>query len=466
MSWVLLNVILGLVCSIVFIANFSSQSRTSSTVLAWLAIIFFFPVVGVPLYFIFGGRKLKSLLKKKERLYSDHAVKAREHANGVEEILVHHYVPEATGHNKVNIIFSGEAAYKQLLSLIENARHAIEIQTYIIGNDSVGDAILKRLMEKAASGIKVRLLIDGLFAFVYPKRKIKALKRAGVEVSLFLPLRFRIFRSRVNLRNHRKLIIVDRKVAIMGGMNLAKNYMGPVKDAERWCDIALEIQGDSVKRLACLFRADWCFASGESTQQFDKTLCQGNTPNLPSAEFAPNWVQVVASGPDVEGDPFYNTLLFAIYAAKNTIYVVTPYFVPDVALVKALVLAAYRGVKVTIIVPRHSNHPIADFARSRHVRVLANAGVTILFFEPTMLHAKVVVIDDDLAIVGSANFDMRSLFFNFESCVYLYSSHEVENVSAWVKMVMARCSDKRYLANPGKLRLLLENIALLIAPLL
>lgn len=457
MHWVFLDIILGLICSIIFISNMSSELRTSSSGLSWLAVIFFVPVIGICLYLIFGGRKLQGIIAIKSYLYSREKVATRQNPSVIETILAFHHIPATTESNQVSIITDGVLAYESLMQLIKQAKNSIEVQTYIIGNDAVGDAILAALVKKAKEGVKVRLLIDGLFAFVYPRGKLRKLRRAGVDVYLFLPLRFRLFRSRINLRNHRKLLIVDRRFAMMGGMNLAENYMGPIKDEHRWRDLALRLEGESVRQLVKSFCSDWAFASREV---IESDCYETGSVSSVSA------IQVVPSGPDVYGYPFYNTLLTLIYNAKQSIDVVTPYFVPDVSLYRALSLAAFRGVKVTVVVPRHSNHPVVDLARAGHIRSLIAMGVRILFFEPTMLHAKAMVVDKELAIVGSANFDMRSLFLNFESCLYLYSEKEITEVKAWVESLKKICSDQRDDAEPGKMRVLLENTVSLISPLL
>ena len=324
--WLLINIILGFTFSIVFIANMSSDLSSSSTGFAWLAIIFFFPVVGLPLYLIFGGKKLEMISAQKFYVYRHEHVETRANSGAIEEILSHYKVPATTEDNAIELISSGEDAYVRLMNLLDQATETIEIQTYIIGNDEVGDAILERLAQKAQEGVIVRLLIDGLFAFVYPRGKLKKLRKAGVNVYLFLPLRFRLFRSRINLRNHRKLLIVDRQVAIMGGMNLAKNYMGPVKDENRWCDIAVCLQGGSVKQLAKLFCEDWGFASGQSIAADYHGVKKAANVSA---------IQVVASGPDVQGYPLYNTLLTLIFNAKKSLNIVTPYFVPDITLFRA-----------------------------------------------------------------------------------------------------------------------------------
>jgi cardiolipin synthase len=168
----------------------------------------------------------------------------------------------------------------------------------------------------------------------------------------------------------------------------------------------------------------------------------------------------------VQGYPLYNTLLTLIFNAKKSLNIVTPYFVPDITLFRALSLAVFRGVKVSVVIPEHSNHKSADLARASYVRRLKEAGVVICFFEPRMIHAKVISIDGETAIIGSANFDMRSLFFNFESCLYLYSKPDIVAVDQWIDGLKKQSSCELVWPNPGRLRRMLENVVSLFSPLL
>jgi cardiolipin synthase A/B len=264
------------------------------------------------------------------------------------------------------------------------------------------------------------------------------------------------FRGRANLRNHRKIVVIDDRRAIIGGMNLSGDYMGPTPDPKRWRDLSLLIEGPAVADLADLFRSDWRFATGEDLG-----------PAAPVAALAADVddcpAQVVASGPDVAGDPLYETLLSVLFAARKRILVVTPYFVPDEMLARALELAARRGIDVRLVIPEHSNHPSADLARTGFLRQVHNAGGQILLYRPGMLHAKAVLIDD-LAIIGSANMDMRSLFLNYEVALFLYCDREVEEIAAWGRSIMA---DARIgLPSQSWIGELAENVIRLLSPLL
>jgi cardiolipin synthase len=244
--------------------------------------------------------------------------------------------------------------------------------------------------------------------------------------------------------------------------------MGPPPDQGGWLDLSAAVEGPAVADLEALFISDWAFATGEDLSTSSRltpvpgdrdrqddpfVLCRGTS-----------LAQVVASGPDVAGDPLYETLISLIFAARERIWIVTPYFVPDEMLARALNLAARRGVDVRLIVPARSNHISADLASKSYLRELHEEGGVVLLYQPVMLHAKAVIFDELLAVIGSANMDNRSLFLNYEVALFLYSREEVGAVSAWASRLQADCL--RDLPRPGWLRELAENVLRLLSPLL
>ncbi len=264
-------------------------------------------------------------------------------------------------------------------------------------------------------------------------------------------------RGRANLRNHRKLIVVNGRTCLTGGMNLALPSMGPPETSRLWRDFAAVVEGPVVADLEALFASDWTFATGSEPESEP-----GSTIDPPGSGSAT--AQIVASGPDVPGDPLYESLLALIFGARQRIWIVTPYFVPDEMLARALNLAARRGVNVRLIVPIRSNHLSADLARASYLRDLHNAGGRVLLYTPEMLHAKVVIFDEQLAIIGSANMDMRSLFLNYEVALFVWSAEEVEHVAAWAMGLMAYTH--RELPVPAWPVELAENVVRLLSPLL
>ncbi len=349
-------------------------------------------------------------------------------------------------------------AYERVVELIESARSRIHIATYILGSDKGSRALVECLTRKAAEGIAVRVLIDSFGSWRLSRRFLAPLVASGGEVASSMPV-FNLLRGRANLRNHRKLVVVDSRSALTGGMNLAWPYIGPAGTLGLWKDLSMVVEGPAVQDLDSLFASDWKFATGKDPSggpSLERQPC--------ATGFESTSVQVVASGPDVAGDPLYESLLALIFAAQTRIWIVTPYYVPDEMLARALALAARRGVDVRLIVPARSNHISADLARASYVRDLHTAGGRILFYEPVMLHAKAVLFDDRLAVIGSANMDMRSLFLNFEVALFVHSPKQVDHVASWAEALMAH--SKPELPTPGWARELGENIVRLLSPLL
>jgi cardiolipin synthase len=451
---------LGFLLALVFLANLLRQKRSPSSTIAWLLVILVWPYVGVPLYVMFGGRKMNPMARRKAGIYSRSPEAGQDASEGgIERLLASYGVPPPREGNRVELVLDGVDAYRRVIGLIDQARSTIDITTYILGNDEVSRTILERLTCRASEGVLVRLLIDDLGSWRLRRRSLAPLIAAGAQVAFFMPVLHVPFRGRANLRNHRKLLMVDGRLALTGGMNLAGEYMGPSKDSRLWRDIAAVVEGPAVADLEAVFASDWAFATGSRGEP------EAALPAVESEDATgPTAVQVVASGPDVAGDPLYESLLALIFAARTRIWVVTPYFVPDEMLARALTLAARRGVDVRLIVPFRSNHISADLARASYLRDLHNAGGTVMLFTPVMLHAKVIIFDDSLAVIGSANMDMRSLFLNYELSLFVWSRSQVEQIATWARGLMA--NSHRDLPHSGWPREIAENIVRLLSPLL
>jgi cardiolipin synthase len=368
-------------------------------------------------------------------------------------------VPPTSAGNRVELITSGVDAYERVMRLIEEARSTIHITTYILGRDEGSLALVEALTRRAAAGVAIRLLLDDLGSWRIRRRHLTQLTNAGAQVAYFMPMLHIPFRGRANLRNHRKVVVVDSRIAVAGGMNLAWPYIGPPSSVGLWRDLCVVVEGPAVSELETLFASDWRFTTGQ-----DPPMAIGFGTDAGLARMESSVVQVVASGPDVAGDPLYESLLALIFAAQDRIWIVTPYYVPDEMLARALSLAARRGVDVRLIVPERSNHVTADLARAGYLRDLHEAGGRILLYTPVMLHAKAVIVDDQIAVIGSANMDMRSLFLNYEVALYVSSPVEVAEVATWARSLMA---DARLeLPTPGWAIELSENVVRLLSPLL
>lgn len=456
----------GFLLALVLLAHLIRSNRPPSSTIAWVLTIVLMPYVGVPLYLMFGGRKMRRMARRKGMVYrrgfDPSGSPAAPTATSVERVLRSFGVPPATSGNRVEVITSGEEAFTRLLGLIDSAERSIHVTTYILSADPVGRAVVARLAARAREGLEVRVLLDDVGSWRLPRRVLRPLVEAGGEVAWFMPVLHKPFRGRTNLRNHRKIVVADGSVALAGGMNIAEEYMGPTPLPTRWRDISAVVAGPAAADLDDLFASDWAFANGQVAPPANPPP----TPDTPDAAPVPGGVpvQVVASGPDVEGDPLYESLISLLFSARDRIWVVTPYFVPDEILVRALDLAARRGVDVRVVVPNRSNHLSADLARVGYLRQVHEAGGRVLRYRRGMIHGKVIVIDSDIAVVGSANMDMRSLFLNYEVALFLYGSEQIRSSIGWVESLFPDC-------RPGMprrtwLRELAENIVRLLSPLL
>ena len=432
--------------------------RPISNILAWLFFMFLVPYVGIPLFIILGQRKLGWIIDKKRLMHNEQHEDASKFKNPVEHLLNTFGVHAPTQNNTVKLLADGVEAYQMIIEKIKQAEESILISTYCIINDEVGCTVVEALTEKAQQGVQVCLLLDTIGSlFKFPHRKLRPLRKAGGCVRYIMPLLHTPFRGRVNLRDHRKIMIFDGRDAIMGGMNLAMDYMGPTADPKRWTDLSLLIEGDAVSDLLSVFESDWKFAATNS--EFKSY----QRPSLKQPKAGSAILQMVASGPDTIGDSLYDAVISSIYSAQKSITIVTPYFIIDDALQKAFMIAIRRGLNVTLIIPKVSNHRLTDLVRAISIRKLRDEGAHVHRYNK-MIHAKCMIFDDNVAIVGSANLDLRSLLLNFEISCFIYSKPDIEKVIQWANGLLANSSTHFDKVSLG--RMWLEDAAQLVKPLL
>ncbi len=444
-AWLLAHHAVALLLALGFAGSVLRQRRPAGSAFAWLLIIFLVPLVGIPLYLSFGARKLPGKPPLDTRGF------------------------EALHARSLTWLDDGVLAFRAFLEQIERAKRSIRIITFVLGNDPAGTALLAALAAKAEQGVEVEILIDDLLRREAPRRELKRLERAGGQVARFMPLLHLPFRGVNNLRNHRKIAVFDGERAIVGGMNLADEYLGPEPSPKRWRDLSLLLEGAPAVALDSIFRADWQFARKVALKPAPASLVieaarQGPRPQPPSPVAPDIPLQLIPSGPDGPSDPLYDALVTALFGARRRFWVATPYFIPDETLQRGLLVAARRGVDVRIVVPDRSNHRLADIAGAPYLRELSGSGVHICRYMPGMLHAKAVLADDSLAITGSANFDMRSLFLNFEIALLLPGAGEVARLAAWFESLFPQTREG--MPPASRLRKPFEDVARLFAPLL
>jgi len=459
-----LLVIVGGVLLFSAITHILYQKRSPTSMMSWMMAIVFVPFIAVPLYFLIGIRKRENKYTKATiQLHEAHEKNIHiplNSNNALSSILEKNAIPSATKGNHYELITKDTEAYTRLMEEIEKATISIELGTYVFSYDTTTRKILEALTERASEGLQVRLLLDvvgSLGSYIWQKN-FQALRDAGGEVGFFIPIMSRPFQGYINLRNHRKIYLFDRKRLLSGGMNLSDEYLGEESSTERWDDILYYLEGPAVFGFYQIFHNDWNYATGKEEQlELDLSL-------EPVETTGESIVQVVPSGPDIPTDALYEALLNAIYTCKKRIWIVTPYFVPDENIVQALIIAHHKGIDVKLITPKDSDHLIADLGRSPYMRELDAIGVDVILYEGEMLHAKAILFDDVGGMVGSVNIDNRSLFLNYEIVTFTYSPQFIDSIESWMQTLMKNSTQG--MQKPTKLREAVENMMKVFAPLL
>ncbi len=399
------------------------QRRHPTAAIAWVLFIVLVPYVALPAFLVFGSRKQfrPAVLPRIPEAAGNQAPWAVQTIAALGQ-------PAPAAYRDLTLHADGAQALAALWRVIDAAEESIDICVFIVGRDAVGDALVARLAAKAEAGVRVRLMIDGWGQLMRRPPGMKSLIRAGGRYAVFVSVWRVLFRARSNLRDHRKMVIVDaygRHPRLWcGGRNLASEYFEGERGHQPWHDLTFDLGGALVAQAIELFERDWAYANHLDRQGLARSAAQPAV--LPPGAAA----QIVASGPDQIDDTVYTLLVTSAYQAHARILLCTPYFVPDSALLMALSLAARRGVVVDVLIPARSNHRMSDIARRRALRALASTGVRI-WQAPQMLHAKLAVIDDALALAGSANIDSRSLFLNYELMLAFHDAAAIGRFAAW-----------------------------------
>ena len=420
------------------------EQRAPSTAIAWVMGMALVPYLILPMYLLFGQRKLRPAGSPR----SPRSMPATHWAAD----LIESFGLPSPSQCEVRFHADGGIARDALWEVIERAQERIDICTFIIGDDSFGQEVIDRLARRARGGVKVRVLLDGFGALSLPRQHFAALREAGAEVAVFRPFFSLRGSGPRNLRNHRKFTIADDTWLWSGGRNLAGEYfLGSEDHSTAWRDLSFDIKGNVAGAAARQFDHDWASVRRHKARA---VAAAGPTSQGGLAQFLP-------SGPDQTEDTAYAFLIDACFRAEHRLLAITPYFVPSDGLRDALRLAARRGVHVTIAMPARSNHRLADFVRARAMRDLAHAGVTFRLL-PFMAHAKAVIVDDDVAMCGSINLDMRSLLLNHEAAVVFFGQNEIDWLAHWVETT-ASAGETYRARRPGLMRDVAEGLLLTIA---
>ena len=409
------------------------ETRNTQKTVTYLFLTILVPVAGVIFYLFFGinpwktklfakksieDDKILESLKKSVTAYIDETIESDdvsdENMKELAVMLARGLRSPLTRRNSVELLINGEEKFPQVLEALRNAKHHIHIEYYIYEQDNIGEQIENILIQKANEGVQVRFIYDDFGSPNIKKRIERKMKAAGVEIYPFQKVLFYLLANRLNYRNHRKIIVIDGQTAFTGGINICDKYINNGNNKLFWRDTHIRIDGPGVFYLQYLFLSDWCFCSGKNFKP--EKLHFPATPK-PTGD---TYLQVAASGPNSTQPSVLYSVLQAIYLAKKEILITTPYFIPGDSIYEALSIAALSGLSVKLLVPGICDSKFVNAASKSYYLDLLLAGVEIYMYQKGFVHAKTLVTDGQLSIVGTANMDYRSFELNFEVNVIVY----------------------------------------------
>ncbi|MEH7082272.1 cardiolipin synthase [Neobacillus drentensis] len=429
----------------IFITIFSLmlENRTAQNTLLWIYILVFLPILGYIIYVYSGQLLLKGYLFKSKRIKDrevfERMSQKREKID-FSQLNYHqhhftHYLDRATStptnsNTLTKILKNGEETFREIKKALHDAKDFIHLEYYIFRDDRLGNEIIDILIDKVREGVEVRLMYDAVGSITLSNVAIKRMKDAGIRVQPFLPLKGGLINQKFNFRNHRKIIVIDGKVGFVGGLNIGVEYLGEDENFGFWCDTHVLLEGEAVQTLHAVFLLDWRYVSGEMLVTDERYMKPIPAPS-------DGLVHVVATGPETKrmSDHYYAM----ISCATKSIWIASPYFVPNPAIRTALRIAAHKGIQIRIMVPDTNDGFLTQYATRSYLPELLRAGVEVYAYQKGFLHKKVMIVDGDLATIGTANMDMRSFRLNFEVNLFLIGAKSILDLVAHYQEDLKDC---------------------------
>lgn len=446
------------------------DNRNPVKTMAWILVLMFLPVVGLVFYFFFGrshrrekmiGKKSYDRLLKKpmaEYLAQNFCDTPQEYARLIQLFRNTNQAFPFEG-NRVDVYTGGYTMLQSLIRELQKAKQHIHMEFYIFEDDAVGRLVRDVLIEKARQGVEVRVIYDDVGCWHVPHHFFEEMRNAGIEARSFLKVRFPLFTSKVNYRNHRKIVVIDGSVGFIGGMNLAERYMRGFSWGI-WRDTHILLEGKAVHGLQTTFLLDWYFV--------DRTLITASRYFPKIEAYGNSLVQIVTSEPIGPWKEIMQGLTVAISNAKKYFYMQTPYFLPTDPILAAMQTAALAGVDVRLMIPEHADNRVTHFGSRSYLADVMQAGVKVYFYKKGFLHSKLMVSDDLLSTVGSANIDFRSFEHNFEVNAFMYDMEtalHMKEIFLQDQRESTRILLKNWVKRPWRQKAL-ESVVRLLAPLL
>lgn len=450
------------------------ERRDPSKTLAWLLVLIFLPIIGFILYLTFGRQiRRRRLSSKKIR---QNAFIFPLDASYKESLMAISYMPPSkerlmqlvinntdfpiTLHNEVQILNNGNEIFPSMFEAMENATKHIYVETFILREDGTGNKLARLLIKKATEGLDVRLLFDGLGSRKLSAGYIQKLLDSGVDARPFFPVKLPLMQTTLNYRNHRKILVIDGKIGFLGGVNIGDEYLGLDPKVGPWRDTHLRIDGNAVHYLNQIFLQDWNFVCGIKNY----TLPTADLIHSPGNKL----VHITASGPDTQWASIMQVYYYAIATAEKSIFLTSPYFIPNESIQTALKTAALSGVSVKIILPGNPDHKPLLWAAMSYMDDLLDAGVEIYLYRHGFVHSKVLAIDGLISSVGSANMDQRSFSLNFEANALIFNKEITEQLETdfITDLLESEKIDYEKFKNRPIYRKIVESVARILSPLL
>lgn len=449
------------------------ENRNPVKSLSWVLVLLFLPIVGLIFYLIFGQnlRKQKIISKRSFKTLSnrpqvsfdmDKLDASLMDSNQLNLIKMLYKNSNATAYsnNKIDILSDGKSTFDAMFQAIQQAKYHIHVEFFIFGNDKISNHLRELLIKKASEGVRVRMIYDYWGSFFLSRMYLQTLRDSGVFLRPFLPLRLRFGRSRINYRNHRKLLIVDGKIGFTGGLNVADRYIFG-NSLGHWRDTFVRFEGAVVHGLQQLFLTDWYFVE-------KKIITDAKYYPEPKKIRQNNLVQIVNSGPDADWEAIMQGIASAIMSATKYVYIHTPYFIPNDVIDTCIQMAAMSGVDIRLMIPDRSDSRLSDDCTSSYLGRALEAGVRVFKYKDGFLHSKAIVIDDFISIVGSANMDERSFNQNFEVNAFIYDTKTADKLKMLFERDTKKCIELTLAewTNRKRKQKLKESFARLFSPLM
>lgn len=429
----------------------SLEKRDPAKTLCWLLVLFLLPIAGIILYLLFGenlrGKKwtrrrqnVQDFLESKEakKVYNPdnldtlHKLAEQNIYFDIMDKNIMHLVMRSgtvpiTIHNKIDIYTEGREKFAQMMEDIRNAKDHIHLEYFIIKDGEVARPLRELLIEKALQGVEVRILYDdiGSWRLYLNPMFMHGLRSVGVEAKTYVQARFPYLHRKLNYRNHRKICVIDGKIGYIGGLNIGDEYVHGSKKFGFWRDTHLRIEGPAVYMLQTVFVTDWLTLT-------ERKLMEPRYFPMVATNKGTSIVQIATSGADSENQTIYEAYFYAMAQARETIYIETPYFVPDEAMLTALKTASLSGVDIKIIFPNVADHFTVYHASLSYLEQIMNLGAEVYFYDkqpgPSFIHSKLLLVDHEVASVGTANMDIRSFMINSEINAFIYDNKTVNKL--------------------------------------